>query len=125
MSTSVRTSRSGTAAGLLAAALAWCAPAAAIDYVVSQGFSVSGVAMQMKPDEGGPVCFVAVTIVNGSGKDQVLEIELESDEGYSVITYSGGPDRKPLKAGASETAEFKTLLRKLPKDLTISVRPHQ
>jgi hypothetical protein len=104
---------------------AWCAPAAAIEYTLSQGFSVSGVAMQMKPDEGGPVCFVAVTIVNGTGKDQVLEIELESDEGYSATTFSGGPDRKPLKAGASETAEFKTLLRKLPKDLTISVRPYQ
>jgi len=111
--------------GLMAFAAAWCVPAAAIEYMVSPGFSVSGVAMQMKPDEGVPVCFVAVTVVNGSGKDQVLEIELESDEGYSVITYSGGPDRKPLKAGASETAEFKTLLRKLPKDLTISVRPHQ
>jgi len=110
---------------LLALAALWCAPASAIEYAVSQGFSVSGVAMQMKPDEGGPVCFVAVTIVNRSGRDQVIEIGLESDEGYSVTTYSGGPDRKPLKAGASETAEFKTLLRNLPKDLTISVRPHQ
>ena len=120
MSTALRT----RFALLLLAAL-WAAPAAAIEYAVSQGFSVSGVAMQMKPDEGGPVCFVAVTVVNSSGKDQVLEIGLEADEGYSVTTYSGGPDRKPLKAGASETAEFKTLLRRLPKDLTISVRPHQ
>ncbi len=121
MSMSITALRAWLAVGLLAAAV----PAAAIEYAVSPGFTVSGVAMQMKPDEGGPVCFVAVTIVNGSGKDQVVEIELDSDDGYSVITYSGGPDRKPLKAGASETAEFKTLLRHLPKDLTISVRPHQ
>jgi hypothetical protein len=123
MSIGVMALRACLAVGLLGSAATLGGPAAAIEYEVSQGYSVTGLAMQMKPDEGGPVCFVAVTIHNGSGKDQVLEISLESDDGYSVTTFTGGPDRKTLKTGASETAEFKTLLRQLPKDLTISVRP--
>ena len=99
------------------------ASAAAIEYSVSQGFSVIGISMQMKPDEGNTVCFVAVTVLNGSGKDEVLEIALDSDDGYSATTFTGGPDRKPLKAGANETAEFKTVLGRLPKSLSVSVTP--
>jgi hypothetical protein len=123
MSKSVSALKRCLLVGLFGLATGWCFPAAAIEYVVSQDFSVSGVAMQMKADDGGPVCFVAVTVLNTSGKDQVLEIALESDDGYSATTFTGGPGRKPLKAGATETAEFKTLLRRLPKDLTITVRP--
>ena len=98
-------------------------PSQAIEYAVAQGFEVSAVSVEMKPDEGGPLCFVSVTVNNRSGKDQVLAITLDSDDGFSVTTYSGGPNKKPLKAGAAETAQFKTLLKTLPKDLAISVQP--
>lgn len=115
--------RRSFAVGLLALVVVQTPPASAIEYALSPGVSVSGIAMHMKPDESGPLCFISVTVVNETGEDRVLEIGLESDDGYSVVTYTGGPNRKPLKTGGTETAEFKTLMRRLPKDLSIFVKP--
>lgn len=117
-----RVVRACTAFSALLLAAASGTPAAAIEYNVAAGYAISGVALEMKPDGETVLCFVTVSVKNASGKDQVMEIALDTDEGYSVITYSGGPARKPTKAGAIEKAEFKTILTRLPKDIAITVK---
>jgi hypothetical protein len=112
-------------AGLLAliAIIGAARPSAAIEYQLSSGLQLTGVNLEMKADGDVQLCFITVSVKNSTGKDQVFEIAVDSDDGYSVITYSGGPDRKATKAGAIETSEFKTILRRLPKDLAISIKP--
>ncbi|MBI4182684.1 MAG: hypothetical protein HY521_01655 [Proteobacteria bacterium] len=96
-------------------------PAPAMEYSAPPGIVISAISMELK--DPGPVCVLKITLRNGTDKDQALEVVVETDEGYAVTTYTGGPRKTPLKANASETIELPTVLRRLPKDLTVAVAP--
>lgn len=94
-----------------------------LTYSLASGISLQSVAMEMKQDGDQDLCFISVAIANVSGSDGIYEIEIAVNEGFIVTTYTGGPNKKPLKEGKQATAQFKTLLTELPTSLEISVRP--